>query len=205
MGIVYVFPARPTSKKSAQGVCENCKRTIIYLPSQTPGRFCSRKCRYDWTKGPQGALARFWAQVDKREKNDCWDWKGSANPDQDYGQFCVNYKNQLAHRYSMELFLGRSLLSSELVLHKCDRPGCVNPRHLFIGSFQDNSNDMMRKGRHRTKIGEDHPGAKLTEKDVIRIRRMASKGYALVDLAVAFGIGSYYVKRIVERKVWRHV
>lgn len=35
------------------------------------------------------------------------------------------------------------------ICHKCDNTSCVNPKHLFCGTRQDNINDMMIKKRAR--------------------------------------------------------
>jgi HNH endonuclease len=35
------------------------------------------------------------------------------------------------------------------VLHTCDNPPCCNPRHLFLGTPKDNTDDMISKGRAR--------------------------------------------------------
>ena len=54
-----------------------------------------------------------------------------------------------AHRFAMELELGRELFPDEFVCHSCDSPPCCNPTHLFLGTHGDNMADMVAKGRHR--------------------------------------------------------
>ena len=52
-------------------------------------------------------------------------------------------------RVLWEALNDRSLLTGECVLHRCDTPACINPKHLFIGSQRDNMLDCIRKGRSK--------------------------------------------------------
>lgn len=112
---------------------------------------------------------RFWAQVNKDgpivrpEFGPCWVWTGLTMiwRKQTYGKFNVadptrplRSRNRLArrhipaHRFSYELANGAIGDPMLFVCHKCDNPPCVRPDHLFLGTPQDNIDDMIAKGRH---------------------------------------------------------
>lgn len=88
---------------------------------------------------------RFWAKVDK--SGNCWTWTAFKNP-KGYGLMghVQADGNQMAHRVSWVMANGE-IPAGMLVLHRCDNPSCVRPDHLFLGTAQDNADDMMRKGR----------------------------------------------------------
>jgi len=79
----------------------------------------------------------------------CWIWMG-ATTKKGYGD--IKYKadkkasHHRAHRLAYELHKGE-IPKGMLVCHTCDIPGCINPSHLFVGTAQDNTDDMIKKGR----------------------------------------------------------
>ncbi len=85
---------------------------------------------------------RLWARVKKSDT--CWEWQGYRDKD-GYGKVRFNGRDHPAHRISWMLHIGR--MAAQCVLHRCDNPPCVNPKHLFEGTRQDNNRDMFAKGR----------------------------------------------------------
>ena len=107
--------------------------------------------RYDLDAG------KFWSNVDAGERGECWTWKRATN-NRGYGLYRVRtlpedyevsgrQSTQLtAHRVAYHLHNG-NLKPHNYVLHTCDNTTCCNPNHLWLGSQQDNVNDMIAKGR----------------------------------------------------------
>ena len=89
---------------------------------------------------------RFLAMVKKTKG--CWIWTGFKNP-KGYGNIQKGRRGGrplMAHRVAWEIYFGE-IPEGMQVLHKCDNPSCVRPGHLFIGTAQDNTDDMINKGR----------------------------------------------------------
>jgi hypothetical protein len=108
----------------------------------------------------QSDIDRFWGKVDKEKSTTfyngsrCWEWIASHNSD-GYGNIRIGVKIEKAHRISW--IISNDLLHDNLwVLHHCDNPSCVNPAHLFLGTNQDNMNDMIMKGRRHYETGGQH-------------------------------------------------
>lgn len=149
--------------------------------------------------------------MDKVKKtNSCWIWTSVTEP-RGYGVFHVKRKAYRAHRFAYQLFVGE-IPSALIVCHTCDVRNCVNPDHLFLGTHKDNTQDMIKKGREFRRRGENINFSKLTESDVIEIRRLYkrggpwhSSGSDSNDLAKKFGVSANAILLIVNKKTWAHV
>lgn len=88
-----------------------------------------------------------------KNKNGCWEWVGVRNK-KGYGRLHVGDRGKVkkifAHRLSYFLAFGKYDYSLH-VLHTCDNPRCVNPRHLWLGTNVDNQKDSVAKGRQAQK------------------------------------------------------
>lgn len=147
-------------------------------------------------------LNNFWDKVaTSNYGNTCWFWQASTTKD-GYGTFRVGMKIIKAHRISYFLHYG-TFDDKLYVLHSCDNPACVNPKHLFIGTQFDNMQDMSKKGRCDNK-GEKNGRAILNKEDVSKIRELhKSKKYKNKELANMFGVALVTIEKIVANKLWK--
>jgi len=123
---------------------------------------------------------------------ECWEWL-RARHEFGYGIFRVAGRKEYAHRYSYVLSYG-TVPAGLCVMHKCDNPKCVNPRHLAIGTKADNSLDMVKKLRGS--------GQKLTPDQVLAIR---SLDLTLREIGEIFGLSETSVSNIKRRKTWTFI
>jgi hypothetical protein len=77
---------------------------------------------------------------------DCWHWCGVRNTF-GYGRMTYEGRSQVAHRLAWIAWNG-PIPDGMSVLHKCDNRACVNPDHLWLGTYSDNLRDCWAKGRH---------------------------------------------------------
>ena len=159
---------------------------------------------------------RFFSKIDNSfNSEDCWIWLASKI--RGYGMFKLKCKMVISHRLMYELAYGK-ILEGLHVLHTCYNPSCVNPNHLWLGTQQDNVNDMYSKGR-QSRVGNrgrnkgmigNRGGANgrsiLTEEEVLEIRQLYSKGnFTQQEISDTFGISRPQVNSIVNRLTWKYV
>ncbi len=178
--------------------CGKFSKTRAYnlISGKTTSCGCSRYKKIN-------PIKRFNKFFKKSGKDKCWKWEGGFGRD-DYGSF-YDGKNQIAaHRFSYIIHNKVKLKTNELVCHICDNPKCVNPDHLFIGSYQDNVDDAVKKKRHA--FGEKVGTSKLREKDTILIKQLLKYNcYSHRELSILFNISKPAITSINRGRTWKHI
>lgn len=185
-------------------ICETCgiefsKTNSCSRKEWDKRKFCSHKCA-DFNN--RNFIEDVWKYINKKSEDECWEWMGGFDG-KGYGRIYFEHKRRGAHRVVYELTYGK--IQNELyVCHKCNNPICCNPKHLYLGTQKDNLKQMIEDGRSH--VGEKHGLAKLTEEDVLKIRKMYSTGkYTLKTLGETFKTCFQNISDIINRKHWRHI
>jgi len=158
---------------------------------------------------------RFWNRVDKLADKSCWLWLGPKTPT-GYGRMRAFGQDTYAHRVSWVLYNG-NIPKNLSVLHYCDNTSCVNPKHLWIGTQDDNLKDMVKKGRsykgprhwvyaspEKHARGEKHWWAKLNKSQIVKIRKRYRKGgITQKQLAAEYHVAPSTIGAIVNHVNWK--
>jgi len=177
-----------TDRYYAKGLCGK------HYTRSKKGQPLETKSRYQLT--PQ---EKFELKFTK-DASECWNWhfsdpKGRANT------FLYNGKVQRASRVSYQLYIG-PIPAGLCVLHECDNALCVNPKHLFLGTHKDNTQDMYNKKRNINLCGEDRKHSKLTNEAVQDIRSSPLNGN---QLAKKYNVTRSIIYDVIHRRSWKHL
>lgn len=159
---------------------------------------------------------RFYSKVNKQEIDQCWEWQQRNKFG--YGVFLIKGREYRAHRIAYYLHYNQDP-GKLLVCHKCDNRLCVNPHHLFLGTYADNNADRNAKGRqmkgdkhhYRTNpelrpIGTRNGSAKLTDDEVVAIRNQYNElKTPHRQLAELFSVTKSTITRVLSGNYWKHV
>jgi hypothetical protein len=75
--------------------------------------------------------------------------------------------------------------------------------NLCWGTRADNVKDAIRNQTHRR--GVNHPFAKLTDADVVEIRKLRLAGLSLRAIARVKGVSNCAIGQVLDGKSWKHV
>lgn len=184
--------------------CVNCGKRVD--KSSYRCRRCDLKRRKIITS--MSFYDKFFSRI--RVKKGCWEWTGNKYVG-GYGQYSSGYRKYQAHRLMWTCQNGE-IPSGAVVMHNCDNKLCVRPSHLILGSQKENMRDMIKKKRDRFYFklnpphGERNSNSKLSENDVIEIRRtFASGSISREAICRKYGIKNSNVSNIVNRASWKHI
>jgi hypothetical protein len=152
---------------------------------------------------------RLWSRVGVSEDG-CWEWTGPVIRN-GYAMLRVFGRKEMAHRMAYADRVG-GVPRHLHVLHKCDNRRCCRPDHLFLGTQQDNMNDMKMKGRQAkgaslsAKISGDLSGRrKLSSKEVGEIRAILKSGLLTQrKIAKKYGVCQQTISCINTGYSWSH-
>ena len=132
-------------------------------------------------------LERIECHLPRMHEDECWittyktDRKG-------YPRTSRNGIAVRLNRIAYEAYYAEPIPDNMQVCHTCDNPNCINPEHLFLGTAQDNVDDMRAKGR------EYKPGnGFLTNEDYDDIYELDLPTSAIAEI---YGISTGHVRRI---------
>jgi hypothetical protein len=150
-------------------------------------------------------IERFWSKVEKTDS--CWLWTAGQKNPEGYGGFYVRQIDNTVscHKiaFCIEHNFGLNDIPEGIVIrHLCNNHPCVNPSHLALGTYKDNSQDMVAAGN--SVGGEKNWKSKVDRAKVLEMRRLWSTGeYTKSQLAELFQITDSTVWQIITNRTWK--
>lgn len=174
-------------KRKTNKICPCCGKRFFRPKNKLSNKqwkdriWCSGKCREQKVPLKEYKEQRLKKILSRTviTKSGCMEWIGCLYPS-GYAQIRAFGKQESGSRIVWKLFYGE--IPKELwVLHSCDNRKCCNPEHLFLGTRQDNVNDMMNKERNYHKINKEQ------KQEIIQ---MAIAGIPYYKIAEKFNVSA---------------
>lgn len=105
-------------------------------------------------------------------------------------------RRMLANRLAWLLY-HREDPGEKMACHRCDRPKCVNPKHLYLGTQKQNLDDAMHRGRFNVK--DLHTIIKiLLVRSYCRRARKSGK-ISIIGTSRQFGISYHMAHKVIKK------
>lgn len=189
--------------------CHKEFKTDRYKAKAGARLYCGYKCRDRHRRKvavEDGPTTRFWEHVTMMGDGH-WTWTGSFSGETPVVAITNRDGSpgvRTAARFCWELHNGAIGDPEMKVIRTCDNPACVNPDHLILGTSHDKMRICSERGN--TTRGEKSASAKITEAQVVEIRRRYGEGNVTQSqLAAEFGMSQGSVGDIVRKRRWAHV
>lgn len=133
----------------------------------------------------------------------CWLWTGAIDSS-GYGLISFKRRCVRVHRLLFRIFNG-SIKHSICILHRCDTPRCVNPKHLFPGDRRDNSADCRSKSR--TARGNKIGVSKLNESQASEIitAKLRKWDRRVGVFAKRFNVSTNTIRCVAKGIQWKYL
>ena len=132
--------------------------------------------------------------------DECVEWTGATTLG--YGHLRVGGVDHRTHRLALQAVTDSSGSGMQAAHGPCHNLLCMNALggHVYWATSKRNAADKMRDGTNLH--GESHPGAKLTEDEVISIRSNYGTNR---EVAAEYGVTHSNIGAIRTRKSWKHI
>lgn len=169
-----------------------------YCGAPCERRYCDVEC-YRAKQRSQQPEIRFWAKVNKTDG--CWLWTASRSGGrkrEQYGQFVVTVAPNMVRRIGAHVWAYEQangpVPSGLEIMHLCHNRLCVRPDHLSVGTRSENVRASVAEGHYHV----PHKPKKLSDEQVLELRKLAAVGVPYIRLAEHFGISKALAGRIAK-------
>lgn len=138
------------------------------------------------------------------EEDGCKLWPWSINGS-GYAQISIDGLTHKISRLVLEKKLGRKIQATMLACHTCDNRRCIAEEHLYEGSYRQNRQDTVDRGRTNPSKGSERWNSRLHERHIPLIRRLSLMGYSNAFLARYLDVSAETIRAVVNGVAWRHV
>ena len=148
-------------------------------------------------------IQKFAADLVANPPNECVLWPFTVYQRSQRPRMTYQGRDMIASRAILMMYTDKGIDTSLFACHgPCNDISCVNPRHLYWGTPEQNMQDKRRDGTHMELDG--HARAKLTSYDIPMIRAWAAvKGFTFIGRA--YGVGSKTIWNAATGKTWTKV